>query len=387
MFVVNKYYNQGDGGGGQAGVHGGQLAPESAQPTATPSVPQAPLGSAEAVQQPQMDDFRARTAAYIERWRRESRTIQPEGNGQDADKRDGQSEHPAQAGQVTPPSSDQPPMAPQQQPLANQPAQQQAQGAAQPASDQTPAEQKILRLCGSDWTVEQAEQHLRYAHSALQREAEIAAKEEEFESLMKSPDVVILQELKNDPDLRAKVIELMSGEHQDAAANLAAREAQAQVAALQDQLAALRQQLQAREQEDMRREQERQYQQQMAWAQGVVNNVKGTIDSQAKTLGIPDDMVQLVGAKIKAAVESGAVPFEQQKLTEYGLGLLKTISDHISSQHRQVQEQYLKSKQQLPPPPPQGGAPALGNAAPRTFADARRRSQERISAALGEFGR
>lgn len=394
---IFRFYDQGDSGGAAPVAPASAPAPVSQPPVATP--PAAPASSASDAQAPAADPavtaLREKLRSQISKWKTTSdaKMNAPEPGNEfrqvPNDVTAGQRQELAQA--QTPGQTPAEAKVPAQTPAPTEqvkPAEQ-----AKPETPQTPAEQKLV-FFGNEWTKDQVEQYIKYAHDANQnisklqeREKAIAERETHFKSLSESPDMVLVEELKNNADLRAKVMELMNNEGDPSTmTNMKVQEANNQISALQAEVNSLKAMLTEKQKQDteaaQKAEQERAQQEQDA----TIGAVRNAITDALAKAGLPPEMLDDVGQRLVFRVNQGQVPFKAAELIAEGHKIINAQIEFINKKLNEQRQGYVEKKNSAPPPPPVGGgSPSALPGASKDFREATRRATQRVTNALGNL--
>lgn len=277
-----------------------------------------------------------------------------------------------------------PPAAEQTQPETEQPTPPPAE---QPQPTEAPTAIMLPKF-GKEFSIMEIEAALEgynYYHPKVMKLNEdfqrVAAESARIEQLKAAPEMVLIEALRGDQALRAKVLELVS-QHSPEQGNayqqqIAGQQSNEQIEALQKQIAELQGvNQQTREQ---------------AWQQHVQSTVQ-YVDNQvgAMTKALANEGINVTEGDLKqltdgltALLQVGRIKFEPKQIVGFYQQELGRIREKALQARNHALSGYHQQKRQAPPPPPTGGSPQpMQSPQPRNFAEGRALMKDRLELAM-----
>jgi hypothetical protein len=209
---------------------------------------------------------------------------------------------------------------------------------------------------------------------------EIDAGKQEIESAKKSPEMVLVEYMRKNPEARKKFQEIVSTIAPEVNQDVSRTEEQIRIERLESQI-------QQQQQADIRAQQEyRHYQEQQQIAQAF-NAIDQRARAKAQELGVPEDRVQTFGHAAMSKAQNGLIPKTYAAIEQEIVKSIAAEAAYVESVVSKRRGEYVSKKNSAPPPPPVAGStPSVRSSMPKGFSkDLRTAVADDLSQALKDL--
>lgn len=228
-------------------------------------------------------------------------------------------------------------------------------------SNQSPG---VVKIHGQDFALADLEKIVpafyEYHQKAQQFDQAAQKINADFQALKaakNAPEALLVERLKSNPELRARVIQIAEEMESGTASDFKHSEASQEIEKLRSEIAEMKKQQESERESFSQAQAEREQRAQAEQFNQVTARVDQFAGNLAKELGVPDRFVDDVRDKAILALQNKKMNFSEAELQKHFDTHLREIAGILGNQKAGVKREYLERKQNAPAPPPTGGSP------------------------------
>jgi hypothetical protein len=258
---------------------------------------------------------------------------------------------------------------------------------AQPEQPQEAPAAVRLNKFGRDFSLNELEaavEAANYYHpKALKLQEDVqrlAAEKAQVQQLRSAPELVLVDAIRSNPNLKAEVLQIVSKYDQATAGQYQQAQPNPEVAKLQEQV----RQMQAIEAQRRQEFVQQKYAETVQTVDNATSQMLGVLSSEGIEIS-QDDLKALTDSAV-ALVQSGRMQFSAQNLIGFFERELGRVRAQAHAVRNRAVNGYVEQKRSAPPPPPTGGASQpLAVPTPRDWGEIKQTMSHRIEQALNQL--